>query len=659
MSQANIWSSTGSAPIKDLSGCISCPEGTSAQDYSDLMSAVENAPLELLAPKVEEWNYPALFTMKNPILEPRTLQCGIAEKTYTVGIGPSSIRDNCPTEKVVDSNITIDQPCGINDFNSTGTVSSGGLCGITESGPVPVIGEDESYDQEFVATNTIGPICLDKNYRTKRIPDVIALMKEIFRVTPLANMYYLERETVKRLIEQSHHLIAAVAGNDHKDYHISQGAFEEEPTSAGSLEFFFDVAERVGTYSPSNMVKVSVSATTMEYILKQYHADHGSIIHTNGGELTETVQNLVNIGEFGTKIRKRSRRRVTQTLEINADESDPIYVTLNQTGPTTFEWDFIDDRIYVPGVDGSPKLEMDPNYGCPCYRCPATGKVVNTYEIIPVISEGAYNFHHFNRNPIAAALAGKGMISSDIHRRISSGYVELFTGRDATDYINARNMFDCPIDNLDKQWIVGRNRHGRSIREGAGSMKKGTAFIIVKLAADCNNLKPADCCLAECPTDRNKISLTPKDTAIPANCEPTGAVEEPKGCVKTPSTSCTYFSTEEETQRIYFRRDSGQGAATIDYAFVDDTAANGTAFTGTDGTLEFEEGQVTKYISFDWLVQDPEPTEEQCFNLVLTGEDLCDGPEVTVPFCIKPCPEEEDEDCEVCGDETATEEVKG
>lgn len=631
------WNSTDDkAQVSSLIGCgLKCPPGTSRADFERTLSVLDEAPIEVLGPvNFEETTYPRFFTEDIPMEAPVSLQCDPMETTYTIDFPESPAIYPCRDSKPTNFAITDDSSCGPQSFNFEGATSGGLLC-EDRIGPNGIATKTHSGGTEFFSSYGFGPICLDKFWRTKRTDELIAFFMSYMNTVPYASEYNLSKLTINELISMSHHNSVAVAGRPDSYHNWTKGGFQEMPTSAGTLEWLLSAAEDIATYTTGNEIVINISGTLLDYYINQYAVDKGIQVTADLGMLRRQVRSSLDQVAESDEFSFRLRRNGTKTLKLKVNRS-AIFVELMEDGSSRVVYKYQDTRVFEDNGYGGAYGRANANYGKPCYVCPKSGKVIETYEIIPIIGSKAFSFHHFNRNPLAEKLSKYGKIDAHVWPRISSGELRLWTGTEAA--LIANTMSDCMVSNKDNQLLVGEYRKGRTIREGRGSNGLGYGFLMVKLPGHCDSLPKSMCCLPACPKI-DPITIVPKDIADITPCVENPPVIPRDCCIKTPSVSQILppkVGEENAVVTVWVERTCADEQQSVSYAFTDETAINGTHYVGVDGSLVFEPGVLRQSFTYEVL-----PTAEGAEPTALTamiewsGEALCE--EAPTVILIKPC----------------------
>jgi hypothetical protein len=638
-----FWSSTGSASLIDAAGCLHCPAGSSRKDLEGILSVAETRTKEILSTDVKVVDLPMLFTESMPIGEPENIRCDAYTNTYSVYWPEAQATDTCPVTSEVSGEVVSNGPCGDETFSYTGASSSGLLCDLP-MGPGGVVGKQSSFGQEFLSTYSIGPFCIDKMWRESSAEDLTMLMRAYMDAAPRFAHYGLEKETVRRLIEGSRFNVSAIAGRDHKDLRFSTGGPSEVPTSQGSLDMLRAIADRICIYgSRDGDIEICVSPQTMEYWIRDYAVQNGVDLNASFGTLgTEVRQRLGQVGD-GEDLVLRSLK-YPKRFRISQKHS-ALYVHMTATGGWSYqEYNYLEAGDAVEG-GGAPTPVRSEFWGEPCFRCPTTGEIKETYEIIPIYDRGSVRFHGFANNPVAAALFRNDEIEADLWGKLASGEMRFYFGNTAKDVINENSFAPngCRIDNRLNQWFIGEYILGRRIREGEGDLKKAMGFLWVKLGGVTRNLDEAVCGLSGCAPAEGTAIVADRPGPT-TECEPDEVFAPRDCCLHVQVSSYTLQTDAVQTITVEVQRDCADQTATVDYAFVDGTATNGVDYTGVDGTLNFAEGEVRKTITYD--VEIDTSIENGTATIDWTGADLCTDPDTT-DIVINNCPAAPaaDDDC--------------
>lgn len=613
------------------SGCLTCPDGSRISGDQGLSA------LETLAKNIMVLNTPEFDGPKYPLAELPTKQASSAHSdadNHTIrydyhipNIHEIGMHNPNPSRTLADRVIEAVNNCGPDAIVSNAFEMSSMGCNPPR-GRTGVMGKDVAPIISAAAPLEMGPFCVTMFQDFDHLSQVFKRMEAHY---PNAAMQILNYNKIRNFVGSCYNLASAVAGT--RDPRFNPYQFIDRPNSTGSLEWFMSAVDRITSFATSrDNWRVSMSRRVFKNWMLQYAADHGVTINADFSNLNQQVGSY-NIQSNG--VDSVSLITDVHNTKITIDfTKDPIYVTDNQIGASSYEWNFQPWFITRPGDDvrsgqaAGYVRDKNPDYGFACSACPDGMQSLS--ELILIYNDEYIQYEAFPKSPFADLGMLDGL-STDLQNLWASMQMRFYFGSEVDEYF-LKPLFsgtgNCP-SNIDNTWFAGRMWFAfrqRILRARAAGA------LLVKVPPSGGLLTETSSCLQEAYPD--PIVLTarePQQGSRECVVVDEEEISDPAGELRPACSFSVTATGENQTIQIEVeRRDGLAGALELDYTMTEGTATAPEHYTDASGSLDFAEGQTRRVLNVVIKAQDCVDAEDagtKRFYINWTGaglgEDAC------------------------------------
>ena len=628
------------------SGCLTCPEGSSVSG-DDGLGALETLAKNIMVLERPEFDGPKFPLSELPIKQARSQHLGGDDFTldydyhipnlHQIGMHNINVTQT-KAQRVMDAY----NNCGPDAIVSSAFDMASIACNPPR-GQTGVMGKDVSPITSFAAPLEMGPFCITMFQNFDHLKRIFARMQAHY---PNAAMQVVNYNKIRNFVASSYNNAAAVAGTRRPRFSPFQ--FIDRPNSYGSLEWFFEAIDHIVSHATSkDGWRVSMSRRLFRRWLTDYAAANNVTLNADFAGLQR------QIGEYNISFNSADQvTLITDRLnyKVTIDFSkDPIYVTDNQIGADTYEWNFQPYFITRPGDDTRSGesagfvREKNPDYGAACSACPDGERSLS--ELILIYNDEGLEYEAFPQSPFAGA--GLEHLSTDLQALWGSLQIRYYFGSEVDQYFLQplfAHLGNCP-SNIDNTWFAGRmwfSFRQRLLR------KRAFGSLLVKVPGLTMANPEADGCLQEAYCD--PIVLTPAQVEAGSRlCVENGEEpDDPTGVLRPECSVEITRPAETSVFEIDVTRHGGlAGELEVGYATANGTATAGVDYTSANGTLEIAEGQNRGVVQITILGGDcveADAASESTFVINWTGADLDEGACTQTVVTIKDrvcCPDEE------------------
>lgn len=609
------------------SGCLSCPTGSSVSADQGL-GALETMAKNIMVLKDREFDGPKYPLSELPVEAAKSKLLGGEDYSIEYDYHIPNLHDIKmynpePTRQLASRVTEAMGNCGPEGIvaNSFDMASIG--CNPPR-GRTGVMGKDASPILSKMAPLEMGPFCVTMFSNFDHLQQMFKKMQSHY---PNAAMQVLAYQKIRDFIASCYNLASATAGSTKPRF--SQFAFDSRPTSVGSIEWFADALDTITSYSDGRQEwKVCMSQRLFKRWMRDYAKKHNVTLNVDFSNLNAQVGDYIATANGQDSVTLISDRLNTKyTIDFSMA---PIYVTDNQVGEDTYEWNFQPWFTTRAGDDTRPGeangyvREKNPNYGAACNACPDGYQSLS--EMILIYNGESHSYEAFPESPFAGAPELEGL-ETNLQNLWSSMNLKYYFGAEVQEYF-LNPLFSgegrCP-SNIDNTWFAARMWFSYRMRL---LRKRASGALLVKVPRDgMVNEEEGNCLTEEYPEAVTLTNREPIAGSRECVVDPEVDLDTPEGCLR-PDCDAS-FTQADEDQTVLIRVDRVGGLATAveaAYAQDDGTAVSPTDFTLTDGTLEIGEGATYGCIEVvikggDCVESDPATKE---FYINWSGDDLCE-----------------------------------
>jgi hypothetical protein len=591
-------------------GCVRCPSGyTYTADQA--LNVLERVTNNILLEGWKDYQRPNFPLASEPIQPARYEQMSINTriKYHAFFENPERSRFYDPMPSVQTFQVTrelIDR-CGgnlamaqmIGNANSLGCAPPRGRRGVS--------GKDRYYSSAATTVVELGPFCVTDYQDLWDFAGQLEAMKKA--AIEHAGMA-LEYEKIRRYVEMSWNNASAVAGTTRPRFF--KGRVGEFPNSPGSFDWIFNAVDTgLGTeLSGNEVVTVKCSQRLIQYWIELYKKQHNLQVWADSANVrSDTLGYIISMttgGEF-TLLSLRTNRQI----KFSPLNVMPVYLQMWKSGISTGSWDFQPFYVTEPGDDPEQnqangfRQRKNPDYGDPAAWCDGVDKMLA--EPIFVYTEKAFHYEAFPTNPLGKQIEGvEGNLnvlwgSTDIMWHFGTEVQEYYLNPLLKSYQDAGVDVPC-WNNRDRTWFAGVVKAGCQFVED-DPRQMMTLFCSVP-STDAP-LQKSDSLLPCSPGPVYNIQpVIPSDAPDLCNALPDGATDDPDPVPGTlfPPAKLHYLLPSQGANESAFidvyRNGGSDGSLTLNYAFQNVTAHQGTEFLFTNGSVVFADGETKKTISF-------------------------------------------------------------
>lgn len=641
-------------------GCLQCPEGYYFSS-DDALSVLEKATNNILLEGWKDYRQPMFPLAGLPVEAAMYPQMAnrsqIQYHVFYPDVQRTTFYNPMPNQQTATVTEKLIAQCGgdiataqiIANANSLGCAPPMGNRGIS--------GKDRYFASAATAFFTLGPFCVT-NYLD--LWDFAGMLEAYKKAAINSAGMALEYEKIRRYVEMSWNNASAVAGT--KAPTFFKNTIGEFPTSPGSFEWILNAVDMgIGPEmaSMNEEVVVKCSRQLQQYWIEKFKKDHGFTVFTEAMNLrSQTIGYITQFSDNGDFVLTslRTNRKVRFTTDV-----EPVYIEMWQSGITSGKWDF--QQYYEMEVGDDPtsgqangfRQRTNPFYGDPCKACDGISKIL--VEPIMVFSRKAFHYEAFPTNPLGTQINKD--VETNLQRLWGTTNIDWYFGSEVQEYfLNPMNASlagtgsPC-FSNIDRTWFAGRIRTGLQFVEDAPRLMM---TLFVKVPGGQLPLEKSDCILGCGPGTTYTIS-NDVPTDQPAICDPipedVSDEDTEPGCIQTPGKlRFTLPSSGTKTVKVSaFRIGGSAGALSVNYAYQDVTAVEGTHYVMSNGTLSWadgEDGEKSFNVTLEPVIRQPGQHFYVEFKLNWTADAdvLCEDAQTATPVCLQlACTQAADGDC--------------
>lgn len=633
-------------------GCLSCPPGY-AFTADDALSVLERATNNILLEGWKDYRKPMFALADLPIKPARYEQFGalnqqIRYHAFYEQLQHQRFYDPTPSVQTFQATQKLIEQCQgnlamaqfIGNANSLGCAPPRGNRGVS--------GKDRYFSSAVTTVLEIGPFCVtDYLNQWDFAGQLEAMKKAAIEGSGMA----LEYEKMRKFVEMSYNNASAVAGTTRPTFFRNK--IGEFPTSPGSFDWIFHAVDSglgVELSDRNYQVVVKCSQRLLQYWIARFKADHNIQVWATAENVRNDtvgyITSFQNGGDF-TLTSLRTNRKIRFSVDV-----EPTYLLMSKTGIGQGEWDF--QNYYETEVgDGETsdqangfRQRLNPYYGDPCFQC--DGPKQTLVEPVFVFTDKAFHYEAFPNNPLGTQInAGVNTNlnalwgSTDIMWRFGVAVQEYDLNPLIQTYKDAGvTGFPC-WNNRDNTWFAGTIKTGCQFVED-DPRQMMTLFFTVP--SEDVPLGKSDCLLPSVPPA--PYDIFPRDNSVDepllCNALPYGynaPVDTAPGCIMTPAQLQSFMAITDKVVTVKVRRvDGTSGSLTVNYAYQNGTAIQGTDFLFTNGSLVFADGE--DYKEFTYTLKSIVRTAGQHFfkefkiNWTASAGVICAESILSTPVCV-------------------------
>jgi hypothetical protein len=487
---------------------------------------------------------------------------------YRFGLGNSNIEasDDPFASGTVSKAVTIDTPNG--PQNLTVNQKSSGSLMCDNRGVTMLAGQDVRRGTYKVLPDIDGPcICV---WDFARVSEFGAYLRALRTAMPQESATMKERQLLRDLIALSKYNVSESGASEPT---FTEGYFPYRPVGGANLSTFRKLRDRLKRQGHPGMIEVPISGPSLQNMM---------VHHYQLMNIQHQVANWTS-GAFPSSWTD-SGSWVFEDIKF-VHKATPILGIFVQTEADRFDFQPISPRKWRAGTAAGVVYDYNEDYDKPVIVL--NGAAHEVFELIPVISPRAFYQQPIRMNPLGVeGVSDDGTMWNGVTVRTIGGafipcneklskfrwqlsnayrlvpirpYLSGFVAIRKSDYLRGDNMLGLNA----APTVAGPDLYyaGNGIQPNASSCADARA------------------------------GLYPIDPAPGPMSNPCEGPSTSAGVFRTP---CAAVVDENATSitLVVERINGGTGAASLAYATANDTAASGTDYTATSGTLSWAAGEV-------------------------------------------------------------------
>ena len=485
---------------------------------------------------------------------------------YRFGLGNSNVEasDDPFATGTVQKAVTIDTPTG--PQNLTVTQKAGGSLLCDNRSVSMVAGADVRRGTYKVLPDIDGPcICV---WDFARVSEFGAYLRALRTAMPVESAYMKERQLLRDLVALCKYNVSE-SGADEPTF--TEGYFGYRPVGGANISTFRKMRDRLRRQGHMGVVEVPISGPSLQNMMVHYYQLMG---------LQHQVTNWAS-GAFPDSW-TTSGSWVFEDIKF-VHKATPILGIFRKVEAAKYDFAPISPRKWRAGTSAGAVYDYNEDYDKPAITL--DGQLHEVFELIPIISNRAFYQQPLRMNPLGIeGVTDDGTMWNGVTVRTIGGafiennsklnkfkwqlsnayrlvperpYLAGFVAIRKSDYLRGTNLIG-----LSAQPVVAGDQYhiGSGIQPNASS------------AAD------------------QRAGLYPIDPAPGPMSSPCDGPGSSAGVFRTPCAGIVDESAASITL-VVERINGATGAATLAYATANDTAASGTDYTSTSGTLSWAAGE--------------------------------------------------------------------
>jgi hypothetical protein len=462
-------------------------------------------------------------------------------------------------------------------------------------GRTGVMGKDVAPIISAAAPLEMGPFCSTMFQDFDHMAQVFRRMEAHY---PNAAMQVLNYNKIRNFIGSAYNLASATAGSQKPRFNPYQ--FIDRPNSVGSIEWFFEALDRISSFATSrDNWRVCMSRRLFKRWMMDYAKAHDVTINVDFSGLNQQVGSYIIQGNGGDSVSLITDRLNTKvTIEFT---SDPIYVTDNQVGADSYEWQFQPWFITRPGDDvrsgqaAGYVRDKNPDYGSACSACPDGYQSLS--ELILIYNDEYIQYEAFPKSPFADLGMLDGL-STDLQNLWASMQMRFYFGSEVDEYF-LKPLFastgNCP-SNIDNTWFAGRMWF--AFRQRILRARAAGALLVKVPRPEMTNEAQTACLQDEYPDPIVLTYREPEQGSRECVTVDEGEITDAVGELRP---ACSFEVTASDVNQVIQieveRRDGTSGALALAYTMSEGTATDPEHYATASGNLNFAEGQTRRVLN--------------------------------------------------------------
>lgn len=402
-----------------------------------------------------------------------------------------------------------------------------------------------------------------------RVSELGAYLRALRSAMPAESAYVKERQLLRDLVALSKYNVSE-SGADEPTF--IEGYFPYRPVGGPNISTFRKLRDRLKRQGHPGMIEVPISGPSLQNMMVHYYQLMG---------LSHQVTNWVS-GAFPSSWTD-SGTWVFEDIKF-VHKSTPILGIFIQQETDRFDFFPVSPRKWRAGTAAGAVYDYNEDYDKPSIVL--GGIRYEMFELIPVISNRAFYQQPLRMNPVGVeGVTDDGTMWNGVTvRTIGGAFIDCneklskFKWQLSNAYrlVPIRPYLSGFVAVRKSDYLRGDNLLGLNALPTAAGDEYRIGAGIQANASSC-----AD----------QRAGLYPMDPAPGPLTNPCAGPSTSAGVFRTP---CAGVVDENATAitLVVERINGGTGAATLAYATADDTAAAGTDYTNTSGTLSWAAGEV-------------------------------------------------------------------
>lgn len=402
-----------------------------------------------------------------------------------------------------------------------------------------------------------------------RVSEFGAYLSALRSAMPSEAAYVKERQLLRDLVGLARYNTSEMGELEPT---FTEGYFPDLPTSGANISTFRKIRDRLKRQGHMGMIEVPISGPALQNMMVSYYQLMG---------LQHQVMNWVS-GAFPSSWTD-SGSWVFEDIKF-VNKSTPIKGIFVKRASNRYEFEPISPRKWRAGTAAGAIYDYNEDYDKP--QVVVNGVTYDVYELSPIISPKAFYQQPMRMNPVGVqGVTDDGTMWNGVSVRTIGGafipnneklnkfYLQL---SNAYRLVPIRPYLSSFVAFRTSDYLRANNLLGMSYAQAA----VGSAPLYIGGGLQPNATSAADA----------RAGLYPMDPAPGPMTNACDGVGSSAGVFRTP---CAGVVDENATSITFVveRINGATGAASLAYATANDTAAAGTDYTSTSGTLTWAAGE--------------------------------------------------------------------